>query len=159
MPRSEPRVNLIATAVLNTMKKISREKDASSWLTTPRTFQRGLVISAFDKPRPALFVAIDQVEDTQPFVGSMHESRLRLLVHLITDLNDNADEELNRLAADVYNAIAANETLVTPDYPDGLVTWCFTRGHGPHPEASEKTGFAVATVVLEATYQWIHGSP
>lgn len=157
--RSEPRVNLIADAVFAQLKTISAERDPSSWLTTPRTLVRGFVVSTFDKQRPSLMIATDEVNDAQPYIGALHEATVRILVHMITDLNAKSDEQLNRLAADVYNAIAANEQLKTPDYPEGLVSWCFTRGYGPHPEASEKTGFAVATVVLEARYTWQHGSP
>lgn len=157
--RQEALLNRFADAVLDALKRIGRDDDATRWLTTPRTFRRGFFAGIAAEPRPAICVS---VAGSKPGLRAArrHEDVVTLRVHVVAtpelatgDLVAAAEREICRLYEDVMKAIVDDETLKA--FP-GLQLPLRATDFAPESELLVQGGLAVAIVTIEGTIVWDH---
>lgn len=152
-PAKPSRVNEIADAVLAAVSKISRPADMSQWLTVPRAFKRMLMIGDLTiGSRPLLCVQVLKV-DSEVAGPAYHEGKAQIGVHIVCDGDEKAEVQLNDIARDIIYAVHKDETL------GGKVRSIYFTSYEPQYEVMQKSGFGVATVAFEATYEWAHAAP
>lgn len=156
--RIEAMANQVADAFLLELRKISKTLDAGLWLSDPKTIRRGMLAEAAGVERPALLITVADWRDT-PLMGERHEVTMRVDVHCIVEGDELAEVALNRLAADVVQVIAANETLRPNASAADKVTFAGGATYTTSSEIMARAGLGIATVSFEVLYQWSHGAP
>lgn len=159
--RPECGANRVADALVLALKKISAVEDAGQWLTTPRAVTRGFFVDDLQAPRPAFYVAVAGLRNKPETVPAAHEGTIVLEVTGLSEAPANqpaAEAELNRLMSDAIRAVSLDEYLADAD---GVKTVLFAQAlsYEPNVEIMRGTGLGAATLIVEASFRWTHGTP
>lgn len=147
----------LAENVVSLLTHISRDVDATRWLTNPRLVGLGPFIGELTSAkRPVVFVEVRGGDDL-PQTAEVHRGRVSFEVRCFTESERPRDAHIEALnmVADVMRAITDDETLKA--HPAVIIvnpmSWQI------EPSQSESLGAAQALVRFDVDYEWQHGAP
>ena len=154
-------MNRVADALLVNLKEIGLGASTAQWLTKPKVVQRGLALDVVNLPAPGLFLRCVGWGPNTPIhliggaLTGRTEARYEVLcVSKLSVTKREAEQELNNLAADVINAVYLDYQLGTL-LQSGYLT---VTGYEPVVDLV-RSGFAVASVEVVATWLWDTNNP
>jgi len=151
----------VADALLARLELIGNSND-NAWLSSPKTVQRGIAVDFANLPKPGLFLMAQTWGPSVPSsrgttANLQSRTEARLLVLAVTDLpitGREAEQDLHNLCRDVIVAVENDYQL------GGLLGtgWVHVVSYSLEVELA-RAGFAVASLELNAEWQWDSDSP
>jgi hypothetical protein len=159
--RNQAMMNRVADALLLNLQAIGNPSATLSWLTSPKTAQRGFSVDLTALAKPGIFLLSQGWGPNEPImlIGGNLTARVeaKFTVLCVIDspmLSRDAEQRLNNLASDVINAVYLDYQLGTL-LDSGYLT---VTGYQPQVELSNNS-WSVASVDVLATWLWDTTNP